>query len=49
LIGDAIAPKDANAKTAERAVDLINLLKCLIFDSPELNKKSTDTKCAWII
>jgi hypothetical protein len=49
LIGDAVAtPRDVNAKVAERVAALIKLLKCLIINSPVVNKKSTDTKCVWI-
>jgi hypothetical protein len=49
FMGDAVTPKDTNAKVAERAAALINLLKYFIINSPEVNKKSTDTKCTWIV
>jgi hypothetical protein len=54
-MGDAVAnPREETANTAAKAADLIKsvavpIFKYLFINSPLVNKKSTDTKCAWIV
>ena len=54
LIGDAVAgPREEITNAAAKAADLIKpfaipIFKYLFINSPVVNKKSTDTKCAWI-
>jgi hypothetical protein len=54
-MGEASAlPIEVNAKTVEIVAALMNsftvaTFKYRVIDSPVVNKKSTNTKCAWII